>query len=183
MSGYRLNEFSLPNDFRGASAIKVQLWWLVQHWIIHNTPQFMYGFRRFLYRIFGAEIGKKVIIRPSVTTTYPWKLKIGDYSWIGDEVVLYNLGEITIGENTIISQKSYLCTGSHDYASHTFTITKNPIQIGNSCWIAADVFIMPGVTIANNIVIAARSTIYQSLSKKGFYKGTPVEFQKEINYH
>ena len=124
----KLNSFKLPNNFRGRNAFVVQLWWLVQSLFFKNSPQFLYGFRRFLLRLFGAKIGKKVIIRPTVRITYPWKVVIGDFSWIGDDVVLYSLGEIEIGENVVISQKSYLCAASHDYLQSNFAIfAKAPV--------------------------------------------------------
>jgi putative colanic acid biosynthesis acetyltransferase WcaF len=93
--------------------------------LFRTSPQFLYGWRNFLLRLFGAKIGKKVIIRPSVKITYPWKLSIGDYSWIGDDVDLYTLGEIDIGNHVVISQRSYLCTGSHDYFKQIFQFIKN----------------------------------------------------------
>ena len=93
-----LSKFEVSKGFRGRSKITVQLWWIVEKTFFAMSPQFFYGWRRFLLRLFGAKIGKKVIIRPSVTTTYPWKLSIGDYSWIGDDVVLYSLGNIIIGK-------------------------------------------------------------------------------------
>jgi putative colanic acid biosynthesis acetyltransferase WcaF len=101
-----LNLYKTPDNFRGKSKITVQLWWLIQALFFSTTPQFMYGWRRFLLKCFGAKIGKNVIIRPSAKFTYPWKIKIGDYSWIGDDVVLYSLGEIEIGAHTVVSQKS-----------------------------------------------------------------------------
>lgn len=84
---------------------------------------------------------KNVVIRPSVKITYPWKLTLGDYAWVGDDVNLYTLGEITIGAHSVISQKSYLCTGSHDHASQHFTINATPIVIGEKCWLATDVLL------------------------------------------
>ena len=101
-----LSQYKTPKYFRGKSKITVQLWWLVYALLFRPSPQIMYGFRRFLLRLFGAKIGEKVIIRPTAQITYPWKVSIGDYSWIGDEVVLYSLGEIKIGANTVISQRS-----------------------------------------------------------------------------
>lgn len=95
--------------------------------------------------------------------TYPWKLTLGDYAWVGDEVNLYTLGEITIGAHSVISQKSYLCTGSHDHASQHFTINATPIVIGEKCWLATDVFVAPGVTIGNGTVVGARSSVFKSL--------------------
>ena len=122
MKVQELDKFKLPKNFRGRNAFIVQLWWLVQSLLFRTSPQFLYGYRRFLLRLFGAKIGKKVIIRPTVKITYPWKISIGDYSWIGDDVDLYSLGEIEIGENVVISQKSYICTGSHDYKNSEFPI-------------------------------------------------------------
>ena len=109
-----LERFALPRNFRGRSGLTVQLWWLVQATLFRGSPQLLYGFRRWLLRLFGAQIGKGVIVRPSVTIPYPWKLKIGDHSWIGDDAVLYTFAEITIGKDVVISQKSYLCAGTHD---------------------------------------------------------------------
>ena len=142
-----LNTFKLPKKFRGKNAFIVQLWWLVQSFLFRTSPQFLYGWRKFLLRLFGAKIGKKVIIRPSVKITYPWKLTIGDYSWIGDDVDLYTLGEIDIGNNVVISQRSYLCTASHNYKKKNFPIYQKPIKICDEVWIATDVFIAPGITI------------------------------------
>ncbi len=102
----QLDRFKLPRHFRGRSAFVVQLWWFTQAFLFNLSPQFMYTWRVFLLRLFGAKIGKKVIIRPSVKITYPWKLEIGDYSWIGDNVELYTLGKIKIGCHSVISQRT-----------------------------------------------------------------------------
>ena len=165
----------MPANFRGKPGWYVQLWWIVQALLFHPSPQIMYGWRRFLLRMFGAKIGKNVIIRPSVQITYPWKLSIGDYSWIGDDVVLYTLGNITIGSNAVVSQRSYICTGSHDYTKQTFDIFSKPIIIGNECWLATDVFVAPGVTIAQGMVVGARSSVYKTIEgSAAIYKGNPA---------
>lgn len=165
----------MPANFRGKPGWYVQLWWVVQAVLFHPSPQIMYGWRRFLLRSFGAKIGKGVILRPSVQITYPWKLTIGDHSWIGDDVVLYTLGEITIGNNAVVSQRSYLCTGSHDFTKPAFDIFSKPIIIGHECWLATDVFVGPGVTINKGMVIGARSSVYKNISGvPGIYKGNPV---------
>ena len=176
---YELKQFNLPKNFRGRSAIVVQLWRVIYVVFFRNSPQFLYGWRRFILRLFGANIGKKVIIRPSVEITYPWKVVICDYSWIVDNVVLYSLGKITIGSNTVVSQKSYLCTGSHDFNSVAFDIFEKPIVIGNSCWIATDVFVAPGVQIVDEVIVGARSSVFKSIVTKGIYKGNPVA-KKEV---
>ena len=133
----------------------------------------------FFTKMFWAEIGKGVIIRPSAQITYPWKVKIGDFSWIGDDVVLYSLGDIIIGNNTVISQKSYICTGTHDYTKADFPILEKKIIIGDECWLATDVFVSPGVTINNGAVIGARSTVIKDLESNSVYVGSPVRFIKK----
>jgi putative colanic acid biosynthesis acetyltransferase WcaF len=138
----------------------------------------LYGWRRFLLRIFGAKVGKNVLLRPSVKITYPWKVSIGDNSWIGDEVVLYSLGRINIGSNTVISQRSYLCTGSHDYTEVSFPIYEKQIEIGNECWIATDVFVAPGVVIGDRAVIGSRSTILKDVEEGTVNFGSPSRMVK-----
>lgn len=175
----KLNTFKLPENFRGRNAFVVQLWWLVQGVFFRNSPQFMYGFRRFLLRSFGAKIGKNVIIRPTVKTTYPWKVTVGDYSWIGDDVVLYSLGEIEIGKNVVISQKSYLCTASHDYLQSDFRIFAKKITIEDECWLATDVYVAPGITIERGTVIGSRSSVYKNMPSNKVCIGNPAKIIRE----
>jgi len=170
-----LNQFKLPTNFRGKSKVTVQIWWIVQSIFFKMSPQVMYGWRRFLLRAFGAKIGKGVIIRPSTQITYPWKISIGDYSWIGDEVVLYSLGDIEIGSNTVISQRSYICTGSHYYDSENFDIYSQKITIGDKCWLATDVYVAPGITIGNFTVIGARSSVFKDLPSNKVCIGNPAK--------
>ena len=179
-----LNTFKLPKKFRGKNAFIVQLWWLVQSFLFRTSPQFLYGWRKFLLRLFGAKIGKKVIIRSSVKITYPWKLTIGDYSWIGDDVDLYTLGEIDIGNNVVISQRSYLCTASHNYKKKNFPIYQKPIKICDEVWIATDVFIAPGITIGRGTVIGSRSSVYKDIPSNKVCLGHPAKIirERKIDY-
>lgn len=135
----------------------------------------MYEFRATLLRIFGAKIGKGTKIRSSAKFTYPWKVSIGDYSWIGDEVQFYSLDTIQIGSNVVVSQKSYLCTGSHDVSSSKFSLITNPIVVEDGSWVAADCFVHPGVRIAKGSVIAARSTVLKDTEVNFIYAGNPAK--------
>jgi len=135
----------------------------------------MYGWRNALLRMFGAEIGVGVMLRPTVRITYPWKLKIGDYAWVGDFAELYNLGDIEIGANAVVSQNSYICTGSHDHMAPTFDIYAKPIVIGPEAWIAADVFVGPGVRVGRGAVIGARSTLLSDAPEMMIMAGSPAK--------
>lgn len=170
-----LERFYLPINFRGRSAVVVQLWWVVQGTLFACSPQFMYGWRRWLLRLFGAKIGKGVLLRSSVKMTYPWKVSIGNFSWIGDDVVLYSLGEIEIGANAVVSQRSYLCAASHDYTKPDFPIYANKVCIGPQAWLATDVFVAPGVTVGQGAVIGARSSVFQDLPSMMVCVGSPAK--------
>ena len=169
----RLNLFRLPAGFRGRNAVYVQLWWMVHSTLFRYSPQFAYGFRRWLLRLFGAEIGQKVLVRASARVTYPWKVRIGDYSWIGDDVVLYSLGRIDIGSHAVVSQRSYLCAGDHDAAMPDFPIRGLPVIIEDGAWIATDVFVGPGVTVHKDAVVGARSSVFKDIPGGMICHGTP----------
>ncbi len=173
-----LTRFELPANFRGRSAWQVQLWWLVQSTLFGLSPQFMFAWRCWLLRLFGAQIGKNVLIRPTVRITYPWKVVIDDFAWIGDDVIIYSLGTITIGKCAVISQRSYLCAASHDYQQPNFDIYTKPIYIGDQVWLATDVFVAPGVTIAQGAVVGARSSVLNDLAGMMVYVGTPARLLK-----
>lgn len=175
MNFQNLDRFTLPTNFRGRGALIVQIWWLVQGTLFACSPQFAYSWRNALLRVFGAQIGKNVIIRPTVRITYPWKLVVKDNAWIGDNVDLYTLGEITIGKNAVVSQKSYLCTGSHDYQSEAFDIFAKPIVIEDEAWVATDVFIAPGITVGKGAVIGSRSSVYKDMPVGMICIGNPAK--------
>lgn len=170
-----LSSFSLPRGFRGRSSLIVQLWWIVQATLFVMSPQFMFGWRRWLLRLFGARVGRGVLLRPTVRVTYPWKVSIGDHAWVGDDVVLYSLGEIVIGENAVVSQRSYLCAAGHDYSQVEFPIYAEKITIEPEAWLATDVFVAPGVTVGHGTVIGARSSVFHDLPPMMVCVGCPAK--------
>ena len=113
---------------RGGAAWRAQLWWLFQALFVLPTPQYMFAWRRFALILFGAKIGSRVLIRPGVRVTYPWNLTIGDFVWIGDNVTLYSVAEISIGSHSCVSQEAYLCAGTHDHRDVTFAFVSAPIK-------------------------------------------------------
>ena len=174
-----ISKFVLPKNFRGKNAFVVQIWWLCQASLFRFSPRMFNGFRGMLLRFFGAEIGKNCIIRPTVRITYPWKLKMGDNCWIGDNVCLYTLGNIAVGSNTVISQGAHLCAADHDARSMSFQIRDRPIIIGDSCWIAADCFVAPGATVEDGSVISARSTVFGLMPAWKICAGSPCRPLKD----
>ena len=175
---HNLSEFRLPAGFRGRSALVVQLWWLVEALLFRPSPQVLYGWRRFLLRVFGAKVGSGVLVRATARITYPWKVELGDYAWIGDNATLYSLGQISIGEHSVVSQDAYLCAGSHRTRSLTFEIYAEPIAVGTSAWIAAGAFIGPGVTVGAGAIIGARSVVFNDVSPMSIWHGNPARLQR-----
>ena len=175
----QLNRFALPPGFRGRPGWYVQLWWLAQATLFAWSPQFMYGWRRWLLRRFGARVGRGVIVRPTARVQFPWKLSLGDYCWIGDDVGLYSLGPIDVGAHAVVSQRSYLCTGSHDPADVAFPIFARPIVVEPEAWIATDVYVGPGVTIGHGTVVGARSSVYRDLPGGKIALGNPARVVRD----
>ncbi len=168
-----LRQYDQSEFDRGRPGWFILLWWLVQAIVFPLTLHPMNGIRCWVLRLFGAQIGTGVIIRPTARFTYPWKVQIGDYSWIGDDVVLYSLDHIEMGQHCVISQNSYLCTGSHDISDPAFGLKTAPIQIENGVWVATDCFVAPGVQIGANAVIGARSSVFASMPMGYVCMGTP----------
>lgn len=170
-----LSLFRMPTGFRGRSALLVQIWWIVQATLFRMSPQILYGWRNFLLRAFGAKIGRGVRIRSTTRVTYPWKLRIGDFVWVGDDCVFYNLGEIELGSHIAIAHDVYLCTGLHDYRTVSFPIGQKPIRIEDEVWIPNDVFIGPGVTVGKGSIVGARSTVLSDLPGGMICYGNPAK--------
>lgn len=168
-----------PSHYRGRSPAFVQLWWLVQSLLVHPSPQVLYGWRRFVWRLFGAKVGRGVLIRSSVRVTYPWKVEIGDYCQIGDRAELYSLGPIRIGHNTVISQDTYLCAGTHDHTEPTFPLIIDAITVEDQAWVAAGSFVFPGVTVGRGAIVGARSVVFEDVPAGWIVAGHPAKLKAE----
>ncbi len=169
-----LEIYRVDPSYRGRSPYYVQLWWIVQATLFRGSPQVMYGFRRWLLKLFGATLGVGVKVRASVTVTYPWKVSIGDFTQIGDDVTIYSYAPITIGSHVVVSQKSYLCAGTHNFRSPSFELQFKPVVLENEVWLAADTFVAPGVTIGRGAVVGARSSVFTDLPPMMICTGSPA---------
>lgn len=144
---------------RGAGRFKEMLWYLTKVFFFLSALPFPTGFKVWVLRRFGANIGEGVVIKPRVNIHFPWKLVIGNDVWIGEEAFLLNFEPLTIGDNVCISQRSFLCGGNHDYRKPSMPYRNGPITLKDGCWVGASCFIGPGVTIGENTVITVGSVI------------------------
>jgi putative colanic acid biosynthesis acetyltransferase WcaF len=131
------------------------------------------GAKRGLLRLFGARIGRGVVIRPRVNIHLPWKLDVGDHTWIGEEVFILNLERVSIGAHCCISQRAFLCTGNHDYSKPEMPYRNRPISIEDGAWVGAQAFVGPGVTICAEAVITAGSVVIKDQPARMVCSGNP----------
>jgi putative colanic acid biosynthesis acetyltransferase WcaF len=139
------------------------------------SPRLLWGWRCFLLRLFGAKVGRNVHILPSVRIFIPWNLEIGDWSSVGFDALIYNLGPVRIGEKVTVSQRAHLCAGSHDFRDPAMPLTKPPIDIGDEAWICADAFVGPGVSVGNRAVVAARAVVVKDVAEGEIFGGNPAK--------
>ena len=151
------------------------LWYAVNCSLFRISPSWL---RLALLRVFGAEIGRSLIYR-SVDIFAPWNLKVGDYSCIGPDVVIYNKAFVTIGDSTVISQNSYICTASHDVQSRTMEPRNKPIYLSNSVWVASRAIVLPGTVIEDGAVVAAGSVVVKKVPAWTVVGGNPARIIKK----
>ena len=149
-----LRKFSGGVGFTLHKKMLFGLWFPFQH-VIFKSSLLPSTLRPLLLKIFGASIGRRVLIRRGVKVHFPWNLEIGDDSWIGEEVWFINHEKIRIGSNVCISQRSIICSGSHAYRSASLEYAHKPIQIKDGAWVCLDAKVLPGVTIGECSVVSA----------------------------
>lgn len=148
--------------------------WFVIHELFIASGQPFSALRVALLRLFGASIGKGVVIKPKVVVKYPWKLIIGEFSWIGESVWIDNLGRVEIGSNCCISQGAMLLCGNHDFSKATFDLIVGDIVLEDGVWIGARSVVCPGVYCESHCVLAVGSVASTRLAKYGVYRGNPA---------
>ncbi len=168
-------------DFERGRPFWVEALWIVVKAIFFLNPwPWPSSLRVAMLRSFGAQIGEGVVIRAQVNVTFPWRLKLGDYVWIGEEVLILTLAPVEIGAHVCLSQRAFLCTGSHNFRSPTFDLVTKPIVVGRSSWIAAQAFIAPGVTIGEGSMVAAGSMVFEDVPPKSIVRGNPAAVVKSL---
>lgn len=134
-----------------------------------------------LLRIFGARIGKGVVIKPSVNIKYPWRLKIGNHVWIGEGVWIDNLANVEIGDHCCLSQGTILLTGNHNYKKNTFDLITSEISLEDGVWIGAKSIVLPGVKCHSHSVLSAFSLLSKEMEAYGIYAGNPSKLIRKRN--
>ncbi|SHK25285.1 putative colanic acid biosynthesis acetyltransferase WcaF [Rubritalea squalenifaciens DSM 18772] len=156
------------------------IWLCTYHVLFRLSPTLgCQWWRRFLLRVFGAKLSKGANIYPSAKVWAPWNLVMHENSCLASGVDCYNVALITLGNSSTVSQRSYLCTASHDIESESHQLIHSPITIESNAWVCAEAFVGPGVTVGEGAVLAARSVAVRDLEPWGVYGGNPAKFLKE----
>jgi putative colanic acid biosynthesis acetyltransferase WcaF len=153
-------------------------WQWVQSLLIKPSFRRSHTWRRFLLTRFGAKIHPSSGTKASTHIWHPWLFEMGEYAMLSEGVTVYNLGKVTIGNHTVISQDVYLCAGTHDHTKPNLPLQRPPITIGSGVWICAGAFIGPGVTVGDNAVVAARSVVVKDVPAGMIVGGNPAKIIK-----
>jgi putative colanic acid biosynthesis acetyltransferase WcaF len=157
----------------GASAIKMLCWYFVSVLFVRSGIIPVSSILVGILRLFGAKIGKGVRIKPGIYVHYPWRLTIGDYSWVA-ECRIENLAPVFIGNHVCVSQKAMILTGNHNYKISTFDLITAPIVLEDGSWVGANATVCPGITVATHAVLTVGSVATKNLSPYGIYQGNPA---------
>jgi len=158
----------------GGNVVKRTLWYFTNILFFINPLNPLSSLKVILLRLFGAKIGNGVIIKPGVNIKYPWLLSIGDHCWIGENVWIDNLAQVTIGNHSCLSQGAFLLCGNHNYKKNTFDLIVKPITLEEGAWVGAMSIVCPGVTLRSHSVLTVHSVATATLEPYSLYKGNPA---------
>lgn len=175
----KLNSFNNSWYNPGANKLKQFLWYLINSILFKSSLFPISSIKVGLLRSFGAKVGKGCVIKPKVNLKYPWRLEIGDYCWIGENVWIDNLADVKIGSNVCISQGAMLLCGNHNYKNSSFDLIVGEIILADGVWIGAKTVVCPGVSADSHAVLTVGSVATKDLKAYTIYQGNPAKLIKE----
>jgi len=174
-----LSSYRNPEYDPGAGILKRAIWILIS-WLFFQSYLFpVSSFKRALLRLFGAKVGRKVVIKPAVLIKHPWYLQVGDYTWIGEGVWIDNLVLVEISDNVCLSQGAMLLTGNHNYKSPGFDLITKGIKIQSGAWLGAKSIVCPGVECGSQSILTVGSVATGNLESNQIYSGNPARLVRE----
>jgi putative colanic acid biosynthesis acetyltransferase WcaF len=167
------------NWYKPGRSTPVRMLWYLTNLLFFRSPFPFYTPKRILLRLFGAKIGKGLIIKPHVSVKYPWKLVIGNHVWIGEQVWIDNLAKVELKNNTCVSQGALLLCGNHNYTKTTFDLVTKEITMEEGSWAGARTVVCPGVTLGSHSILTVGSVATSSLEADWIYQGNPAAKVKQ----
>lgn len=170
-----LSKFDVGN-YKAGSKLKVLIWYFFNYYIFNSALPWPYGLKLALLRLFGAQVGKGLVIKTKVRIKNPWKLQVGENCWIGESVWIDNLDNVVLGNNVCISQGAMLLTGNHDYTISSFPYRLGKIVLEDGVWIGAQSIVCPGIVCKSHSILTVNSVASKNLEAWGIYAGNPAAF-------
>jgi putative colanic acid biosynthesis acetyltransferase WcaF len=167
----------------GRPRLVLALWFFFGGPLVRSSWMPSSALRAWILRLFGAQIGHGVVLKPGVRVKYPWRLTVGDHSWIGEDCWLDNLDQISIASNVCVSQGAYLCTGNHDWADGSFGLIVKSIRLADGAWVGAKCVLGPGVELGECAVAAAGSVVAKNIPAYEIHAGNPARFVRHRSVH
>jgi putative colanic acid biosynthesis acetyltransferase WcaF len=160
--------------FSAANKLERMVWQIAWGLLARFTPPQLAAWRRLLLRVFGAKVGRGAKVYGSARVWLPRNLELGEGVLVGRGAEIYNQGRIAIGAYSVISQRAFLCASTHSTSDPDFALVLRPIALGRGCWVAAEAFVGPGVTMGDGAVLAARGALFEDAEAMGIYRGNPA---------
>ena len=174
-----LSTFTVGN-YQPGRGIVIQLLWYFTSLLLFESGWFILTrLKPSILRLFGAKIGVGVVIKPHVRIKYPWLLSVGDHCWIGQESWIDNLVPVHIGNHVCVSQRAYLCTGSHNYRKQSFDLMPAEIWLEDGCWVAAGALVTGGVRVGANALVAGGSAVSKDVPPGVIVSGVPAKYVRD----
>lgn len=170
----RLAAFDGSDFDKGAGRWKTALWYFVNALVVRASWCPFMGIKIWLLRLFGAKIGRGLVIKNNVTVKSPWNLTVGNDCWLGEHCWIDNLDRVTIGSDVCISQGALLLTGNHDYTLYNMPYRNAPIVVCDGAWIGAQTTVCPGVTVGRHAILTVGSVATKDMEPDGIYQGNPA---------
>lgn len=162
-------------DYRPGRTLFVRaLWMVVEPLVLLNPLVTSYRFKRGVLRLFGARVGRNLVIKPGAHVKYPWRLRTGENCWLGERCWIDSMEDVWIGSNVVISQGAYLCTGNHDWSDPGMGLAPQPITIEDGAWVGAFARIAPGRRVARESILVLGAVLLEDTEPRGIYAGNPA---------
>jgi putative colanic acid biosynthesis acetyltransferase WcaF len=165
--------------YKPGGRLKRLIWYLMNIMILKSSLPWPSRLKVAVLRLFGAKIGKGVLIRPCVNIKYPWFLEVGNHVWMGEEVWIDNLGKVKIENNGCISQGALILCCNHNYKKESFDLMVADITLEEGAWVGANAVVCPGVTLKSHSVLAVNSVLTHDTEPYGIYQGNPAVLVKK----
>jgi len=179
MNKVDLSQFNNDWYSPGANWFKRTVWYYCNRIFLNSYWLPISSLKVALLRLFGAKVGIGCNLKPKINIKYPWKLSIGNHCWIGEEVWIDNLAEVTVGNHVCLSQGAFLLCGNHDYTKSTFDLMVESIRLEDGAWVGAKCVVAPGVIMESHAILTAGSVLTQNAEAYSIYQGNPAVKVKE----